>query len=319
MIATMLSAMVLLSSTLVPTLPVSADTCKVITLGEDLTEEQKETVLSFFNATESEAQIITVNNTEEHEYLDGIVDSSVIGTKTLSCCFINPTTEGGIKVKTANLNWVTDLQLANALATAGVENCEIVATAPFEVSGTGALVGILKAYETASETTLDEDKKSSATEELVLSAELTDDNNEEDVLQFMNDLKTQAVEGTLGENSLDEVAEKYGITLGEDVRVQLQEWLDTFKTLSYDIEQFTESINNLNATITGLGESVSTKSKGFFQKIVDWFKKIIAWIQGKEYVEEVESMKDTASDFFNQIDTSVFNFDGDENTIGDSE
>lgn len=314
-----LSAILLLSSTATVNLSVSADACKVITLGEDLSDEQKETVLKFFNATESEAQIITVNNAEEHELLDGVVDSSVIGTHTLSCCYINPTTEGGIKVKTANLNWVTDAMLANALVTAGVENCEIVATAPFEVSGTGALVGILKAYETASESTLEEDKKTSATEELVLSAELTDDNTEEDVLKFMNDLKTQAVKGTLGDDSLEKTATKYGITLGEDIKAQLQEWLDTFKTLSYDIEQFTDSVNNLNATLTDLSETVTTSSKGFFQKIADWFKKLIAWIQGKEYVDDVVKIKDTTSDFFNQIDTSVFSFDDDEATVGDSE
>ncbi len=306
-------SVIMIASLLTSSLIAEADSFKVITLGEDLTEEQEETVMEFFNCDESEVEIVYVNNEEEHEYLDGIVENSVIGTKTLSCCFINPTTEGGIRVKTANLNWVTESQLANALVTAGVENCEIVATAPFEVSGTGALVGVLKAYEVASETELDEDKKLSATEELVLSAELSDENEEEAVLDFMNELKTEAIEGTLGEDSVETLADKYGITLGEELKAELDEWLETFQSLSYDLEQFTESINSLNQTIT----NATSETKGFFAKIAELFKKFFAWLTGKEYVEEV---KEVGSDFFSQFDTSVFSFDSDEEvTVGDSE
>ena len=53
-----------------------------------------------------------------------------------------PTQSGGIKVRTANLNYVTGNMIANALSTAGVTNCEAVAACPYEVSGTGALTGV---------------------------------------------------------------------------------------------------------------------------------------------------------------------------------
>lgn len=320
-VAIMLSIMVLASSSIVPTLNASADACRVVTLGADLSEEQKETVLEFFNTNETEVQVIEVNNEEEHQYLDGIVDSSVIGSHTLSCCYINPTTEGGILVKTANLNWVTDSMLANALVTAGVTNCEIVATAPFEVSGTGALVGILKAYETASDTTLDEDKKESATEELVLSAELSDDNNEDDVLQFMNEVKTEALGEDLDEDALTslitETADKYGIKISDEIMEQLKEWLTTFKTLSYDIEQFTAAVNQLNDTIQGVSTQVSkgtTEAKGFFAKIAEFFKNLFAKIFGS-----TEELKDTTSDFFDNLNTDVFTIDGEEATVGSSD
>ncbi len=38
---------------------------------------------------------------------------------------------------------------ANALVTAGVENAEVDITAPFNVSGTAALTGVMKAFEKA--------------------------------------------------------------------------------------------------------------------------------------------------------------------------
>ena len=84
-----------------------------------------------------------------------------IGTRTLSCAYVKPTQSGGIKVRTANLNYVTGNMIANALSTAGVTNCEAVAACPYEVSGTGALTGVIMAYESASGQKLDSTKKRS--------------------------------------------------------------------------------------------------------------------------------------------------------------
>ena len=55
----------------------------IITLGESLSEEQKNMILSEMNAPE-DAQIITVTNAEEHEYLGNYIAKSIIGTKTFS-------------------------------------------------------------------------------------------------------------------------------------------------------------------------------------------------------------------------------------------
>ena len=45
---------------------------------------------------------------------------------------------------------------ANALATAGVEDVNVVVAGPFNVSGTAALVGALKAYSEMTGETVDE-------------------------------------------------------------------------------------------------------------------------------------------------------------------
>ena len=50
-------------------LPVLADASKVVTLGADLTEAQKNTMMKYFKADASQVQIITVNNQDEHNYL----------------------------------------------------------------------------------------------------------------------------------------------------------------------------------------------------------------------------------------------------------
>jgi uncharacterized protein YpuA (DUF1002 family) len=308
---------ILVASMMVNPLMINADSTRVVTLGADLTDTQKETVLNFFNVSEDEVIVVTVNNAEEREYLEGVVSDSIIGTHTLSCCYINPTTEGGIQVRTANLTWVTENMLANALLTAGIENCEVIATAPFEVSGTGALTGIFKSFETASDVQLDEDKKEAATEELVLSAEISDDNDEDKVLEMMNDLKQQAVSEDLDTDNLkdtiEDTANEYGVNLTDEQLNKLDDWLTTLKSLDYDLTKFTEAINDLNDTIKNSAENVAettTEAKGFlariWEAIVNFFKSLFG--KGEESIDKVSSI-------FDNVNTDVFEFD---DTIGDS-
>ena len=126
-----------------------ADAVPVITLGADLTDAQKEKIFEFFGADPSDTMVIEINNQQERQYLEGLVSDDIIGTRTLSCSYIMPMQSGGLIVKTANLTYVDENMIANALLTAGVENCQVLATAPFKVSGTGALTGILTSYERA--------------------------------------------------------------------------------------------------------------------------------------------------------------------------
>ena len=87
-----------------------ADSGKVVTLGADLTSDQRSEVLSFFGLSESDLNdmtVITVTNTDEHNYCDASIPSEVTGSRTLSCSYIQPTTSGGINIRTANLTYVT--------------------------------------------------------------------------------------------------------------------------------------------------------------------------------------------------------------------
>ena len=291
----------------------------IITIGADLTVEQKQLVMEFFNAENSGITELIITNDDERKYLEGIVDESIIGTHTLSCAFVKPTIDGGIQVKTANLTWVTDSMIANALVTAGIESCQVVATAPFKVSGTGALTGIMKAYEESTGTELEESKKKSATEELVISAELSDVNEDDDaVLGMLNSLKEQAVSGELSDDVVDTItktASDYGVIVPDDVLTKIKSWLETLETLTYDIEKFTSAVNSLNESLKGLSTTVSeqtTEAKGFFARIIQAIKNFFASLFGKAK-DTVETVED--SDFFNQFNTDVFDFDS---TIGDS-
>lgn len=131
----------------------------IVTLGENLSEQQKQDLLKEMK-TPKDATIITVSNAEEHKFLEGIVPKAQIGTRAISSSMITYTKPGsGLIVRSKNINWVTDAMYTNALITAGVKDAEIQITAPFKVSGTAALTGLMKAYETASNKQIPEEVK----------------------------------------------------------------------------------------------------------------------------------------------------------------
>src|SRR5690606_28961916 len=118
---------------------------------------------------------ITVTNEEEHKYLGDYIPKAQIGSKAISSSKIQIEKKGsGLEVQTNNINWVTDEMYLNALMTAGVKDANVYVTAPFEVSGTAALTGLIKAYEVSTDKAIPEDVKQVANQELVETAKLGD-------------------------------------------------------------------------------------------------------------------------------------------------
>ena len=80
--ALLCSACLVLSGTAVPTM---ADSVKVVTLGADLTQDQKNTMMKYFNVDSNQVQILTITNQDERDHLSAYVPLEQIGTRTVSC------------------------------------------------------------------------------------------------------------------------------------------------------------------------------------------------------------------------------------------
>ena len=129
-------------------------------------------------------------------------------------------------MKTANLNFVTSAMIASTLTTAGMENCNVIAACPFEVSGTGALTGIIMAYETASGDSLDEGQKEAAMEELMTTGDIADSVGQEKATEVIKDVKTEVIDEGLTDpeeigEAVDTIAEDNEITLTDEQRDQV--------------------------------------------------------------------------------------------------
>ena len=109
-------------------------------IGANLDENQIAAVYQLFNVKRGDVKEMTVTNAEEREYLEGYVDESLIGTRSISCVYVELLAEGaGMDVTTSNITWCTPEMYISALATAGITDARVVVAAPFEVSGTAAL------------------------------------------------------------------------------------------------------------------------------------------------------------------------------------
>lgn len=235
-------------------LPVLADASKVVTLGADLTEAQKNTMMKYFKADASQVQIITVNNHDEHNYLGKYISNEQIGTRTLSCAYVKPTQSGGIKVRTANLNYVTCNMLANALSTAGVSNCEAVAACPYEVSGTGALTGVMMAYETASGKQLDSTKKDLATKEVVVTGDVAQQVGNDNATNIINQAKLQIIGDNIQNadeiyNIVNNIAIQNNVTLSADELNTITALLQEIVQQNYDIQEMKQTLESIQKNL----------------------------------------------------------------------
>ena len=220
----------------------------------------------YFGTSADKVRTIIVTHSDEVKYMEGIATAEQIGNTTNSCAYVEPTNSGGIKVKTANLNFVTSAMIASTLTTAGMENCNVIAACPFEVSGTGALTGIIMAYETASGEKLDEGKKEAAMEELITTGDLADSIGSEEATQVVGEVKEEILDKGLTDpdeigDAVDKIAEKHDVTLTDDQKQQLVSLMEKISQYDYDVKSLQQTLNNLEG-----------KSEGFFTKLVNNIK-----------------------------------------------
>ena len=80
-----------------------------LSLGADLTPDQRATVLGFMGIELTDLDkydVVYVNNDEEHKYLDSYISKSEIGTRSLSSVLITEDKKGaGLSVSTHNINY----------------------------------------------------------------------------------------------------------------------------------------------------------------------------------------------------------------------
>ena len=195
----------------------------------------------YFGTSADKVETIEVTNADERKYMEGIATEAQIGTRTFSCSYVEPTESGGIQVKTANLTFVTSSMIASTLMTSGVENCNVVAASPIEVSGTGALTGIMMAYETASGEELDEGQKAAATEELVTTGELADSIGQQEATDLMNDIKQDVIENDLSEegeitDAVNKAAGSLNVTLTDDQIDKIVALMQKIAEYDYDVK-----------------------------------------------------------------------------------
>ena len=257
--------------------------------GDDLNSEQFEKVMNLLGADLSKDQLIKVTIDDEKALLGSIISADKIGSRSLSSARVTLTGEGtGISVTTQNINWVTSSMYSSALATAGVDNARIVVAAPVEVSGTAALAGILKAYESAASTQLSDEAKAVAGSEMVLTGDLADMIGSDDAVKLLAMVKNAIAEYHLDDYDslrpyVEQGAKQLGVQLTEDQIDQITKLGVQIAKLDLDPEKLAGQLNGLVDNIQKIQKvqqsagsiftNIKTAVQGFFNWIGSWFKR----------------------------------------------
>lgn len=250
----------------------------IVTLGENLSEEQKNMLLAEMKAPK-DAAIITVSNEEEHKYLGNYISKALIGTRAISSSAVTIAKQGsGLEVETKNINWVTDEMYINALITAGVKDAKIYITAPANVSGTAALTGIIKAYEISAEKTIPEEVKQAANEEMVETAKLGDSVGNENATALIAKIKEEIAKNSPETDAelrtiIENAAKELGITLTEQEILSLIDLFNKLKELDIDWNQVGEQLNQAKDKISKYLES--EEGQGFLESLKRFFVSVI--------------------------------------------
>lgn len=251
-----------------------------VALGADLKESERAKVLELLGVTEAELKnydVVTITNEDEHKYLDSYLDASVIGTRALSSVMVVGKEAGnGINVSTNNISYCTSGMYRNALITAGVEDADITVAGPFSISGTAALVGAIKAYETMTGEEVPEVNLDAANNELVITGEIVESvGDAEKVEQLMALVKQEVAEGAVSgsediKNLVKQAAEELEIRLSDEDRDKIAGLMDKIDGLDLNVDAIKEQAADLYHKLENIDFHFDAESVGnFFTRIID--------------------------------------------------
>lgn len=257
-------------------------------IGANLSEEQIASVYGMFGVERGSITELKVTNAEERSYLEGFVESSLIGTNSISCVYIEILGEGeGLQIQTYNLTWCTKEMFVNALVTAGITDAKIIVAAPFSVSGTAALTGIYKAYEDITGKQIDEAAKLVGTQELVITGELADMIGSYDAVEIVTQLKlildeTEEMTDEELRAQIKAIADEYGVNLVDSQYEQLITLCRSFEKMNSDelkekveyVQQTAKKLAEAQEKVSGIAQTIHNvveKVSEFINKIINLF------------------------------------------------
>ena len=210
-------------------------------------------------------QEINVTNKDEVSHLSGYIPLEQIGTRTVSCAYIKPTESGGIKVRTANLQYVTANMIASTLADLGIKNCEVVSACPFQVSGTGALTGVMMAYEKATGTVINKDKKDIATQEVVITKDIAKDIGTAQAENIVNQAKTEVVQNNVTnktdiQNTVTNIINNNNVNITEQQIDNIVDLVEDVANQDYD-DSYVKNLEEIGNNIKQELEAIKNDKK----------------------------------------------------------
>ena len=264
--------------------PAWADNQSRTVIGADLSPEQVEAVYQSFGLRRGDVPELTMTNAEERQYLQGLVNESVIGTRSISCIYMELLPAGsGLSVSTNNVTLWTEDMYIGVLAATAITDARIIVSAPFEVSGTSALCGIYKAYEDMTGMSPFALVGQSGTEEVSVTENLAQQIGSMDSGSLVGDLKlilneTKNMTDEEIRSVIVEIAGRYNVSLTDTQISQLISLCRSLEGLNPD--QLKQKVEELQGMLQKMSEAktrivdFARNVKTFMESVGSFFEKL---------------------------------------------
>lgn len=257
-----------------------------LAFGADLSSSQKTKVMGLLDVTQDELadyEVVEVTNAEEHKYLDSYLDQRVIGTHALSSVKIEEADAGtGVTVEAHNISFCTEEMYTNALVTAGISDAKVTVAAPFEISGTAALVGAMKAYGTMTGEEIDSDNADAATNELVVTGELGESIGKEEAAEFIALVKDKVVSGELSSDedireAIEDASKELDVQLTDAQKTKILDLMKKIGDLDLDLDKIKDQAKGIYDKLKNMDIDLG-EAEGFLAKIASFFSELFSKI-----------------------------------------
>ena len=251
----------------------------ILALGSDLTDAQEAALRKYFNAPDGTNTIyVTDKVIIEQLGLDPNDPANYAGGCYSSAYVKLLDDNSGINVTATNLTEVTESMLMNALITSGITSADVKVSAPFKVTGTSALSGILAGVEEVGGFEISLKQKETAQKEIETTVAVGDEIGSEEASTLINDVKTEVIkEQPETEEEIKEIVEnitnQYNVNISVNAKDSIVNLMSDVNDLDLDYSELKNSLkeasNKLSNNLKELG--IKLKEEGFFEKIKNWF------------------------------------------------
>ena len=234
----------------------------------------------------SDYKTIEITNKDEHDYLGDYMSDSVIGTRALSSVMVVKADENsGVNVSTKHITYCTSGMYCNALVTAGLSDAKVTVVGPFDISGTSALVGAMKAYSVMTGEEISVKTMDTATDELVTTAEVAKNvGDKQKVTELVAAAKKAVFEDQLSSetdirDAIEQAANELSIDLSDDDVEKLTNMMMKVSNEDIDPDTIAKQASDIYNKLKEKGiDLANVDTKGLSEKIGDFFGNIFTAI-----------------------------------------
>lgn len=245
----------------------------------------KSSVLNYFKSQTSKdvnnAPYKIITASEVNQISKNITGRTYNSQQIFSCALVDLSYSQGIKiiVDKSKVTTVTSKMYANALKSTGIENGYVVVTSPVTATGESALAGVLKSYEVAVGTSIPDNAKKAATEELYTETQIANQTgqNPDKIADLFDKAKQEVQKQNLQDPAqIKAIVINIAATLNINLTDQQAQQIANSLANSQKAQSSLSDFKNQLQTAT----QQATQSQGIVEQIMNYLQSFVDYLRG---------------------------------------